>query len=154
LYGRNTFQADNALVGTNVLAFLQYDGMLVIGSNRNGVFQQFASVASGMDAAAYDVNMQFDIVGRGAALTVWRDGTAKPTLPQLRVSTIPSYVANEGLVGMFNVHFPSPGAKIPVEFRFFQAVPEPSTIALASLSGLVLASLTFHFRLVRVDSAR
>jgi hypothetical protein len=125
--------------------------MLIIGSNRNGVFEQFASVASGIDAAAYDVNMQFDIVGRGAAFTVWRNGTAKPTVPQLRVATIPSYVANEGFVGMFKVHFPSPGAKIPVEFRFIQAVPEPPSVVLASPSAVALASFAFRTRLARVE---
>jgi hypothetical protein len=79
---------------------------------------------------------------------VWRDGTPKPTVPQLSVATIPTYVANEGAVSMFNVQFLTPEAKIPVEFRYFQAIPEPSSIALGSLGAVVLLSYTFRKRLV------
>ena len=93
--------------------------------------------------------MQFDIVGRGVSFTVWRDGTAKPAVPQLSVPVLPSYVANEGYVGMFNVHFPNSGGKIPVEFHFFQAVPEPSSIVLGLLSAVALASCAIRIRLRR-----
>jgi RNA polymerase sigma factor (sigma-70 family) len=148
LAGRNTFRPENGLVGTNVVAYMQDDGMLFLATNRNEVVEQLASGPSGMDAASYDVNMQFDMSGRSVAFTVWRDGTPKPTVPQLSVATMPTYVANEGAVSMFNVQFLTPEAKIPVEFRYFQAIPEPSSVAVGSLGAVVLLGYTFRKRLV------
>jgi hypothetical protein len=96
LAARNTFLPDNGLVGTNFIAYMGDDGVLRIAAGRNETAHQLANGPSGLDAASFDGNMQFDVIGRSAAFTVWRDGTPKPSVPQLSVDTIPGYVANEG----------------------------------------------------------
>jgi hypothetical protein len=55
---------------------------------------------------------------------------------------------------MSNVQFLTPQAKIPVEFRFFQAVPEPSSFAFGLLGALALASFAFRIRLRRCRCSR
>jgi hypothetical protein len=72
-----------------------------------------------------------------------------PSAPQLTVDSLPSYVADEGTVGLFNAQLLTQNPKVPVEFRFFEAIPEPSSVALGSLGLIALAAFGVRARLQR-----
>ena len=154
LAARITFPPDNSLVGSNMAAFLVNNGTLNIWTSLNEQGQNLATVRTTLDPSAYDVNLQFDVVGRRATFTAWRDGTPMPSAPQLIVDPIPDYVADEGFVGLFNAQLLSPNPKIPIEYQYFQAVPEPSTVALASLGIVALGAFGVRTRLSGDRSAR
>jgi hypothetical protein len=153
VFARSTYLPTDASVGTQVIGSIRSDGLLQIkGSGAPGI-QTLASLATGLNPAAFDVNLQFDIVDRTARLTAWRDGTPIPSVPQLTVATLPGYIADAGFIGVWNAQLQTQQPKIPVEFRYFEAIPEPSTVALGSLGIVALAGLIFRTRLNRVGSA-
>jgi RNA polymerase sigma factor (sigma-70 family) len=157
VFGRSTFLPSNGLVGTSVIGAIRSAGQLLIrATNFNGGQGgvDLATLATQLNAAAYDVNLQLDIIGDTAMLTAWRNGMPMPSVPQLTVDSLPNYIANEGLVGLYNAQLQTQQPKIPVEFRYFEAVPEPSTVALGSLGIVAVAGLVFRTRLNRVQLAR
>jgi RNA polymerase sigma factor (sigma-70 family) len=150
--GRHTYDPQNGLLGTTMFAAIREGGRLVIGvSQNNQVNIELTSVASGLNPALYDVNMQLDLRGRRAALTAWREGTMMPSAPQLIVENLPSFVANAGAVGLLNAQSLQQNPKFPVAFRYFHVVPEPSSAAISVLGAVALASFAFRSRLLRVN---
>jgi RNA polymerase sigma factor (sigma-70 family) len=150
---RNNFDLQNGLIGSWTTAQIRQDGRLVIGAALNDQITELAAAPSQLNPTLYDVNLQFDVIGRTATLTAWRDGTPMPGAPQL-TAALPNHVADQGAVGVFNAQSLQQNPKFAVAFRHFQLVPEPSSVTLGSLSGIALASFAFRSRLVRVDSAR
>jgi RNA polymerase sigma factor (sigma-70 family) len=149
LNARNTYDLQNGLIGSWTTAQIRDDGRLIIGAALNDQITELAVVPSDLNPTLYDVNLKFDLMGRTARLTAWREGMPMPGSPQV-TATLPNYVADQGAVGIFNAQSLEQDPKFPVAFRYFQAVPEPSSVALGSLSGIVLASLAFRTRLVHV----
>jgi RNA polymerase sigma factor (sigma-70 family) len=154
IYGRNTYQPDNGLVGTAIAGYLVGNGELSLRAGQNEGGAVLVTMQSGLNASAYDVNLQLELIGRTATLTAWREGTPMPSVPQLTVGSLPGYVADEGTVGLFNAQLLTQNPKIPVEFRYFEAIPEPSTTALGSLGFIALAGFACRTRLLRTRSPR
>jgi hypothetical protein len=156
VFARSTYLPNDGLNGASIVAVIRSDGLLRInGSNAttitNGESSVLAELATGLNPAAYDVNLQFSVTGRKATLTAWRAGTPIPNAPQLVVDPIPAYVASTGSIGAFNASLPTVQPKVPIEFRYFAVVPEPSGTALGSLGFVALASFAFraHVRRIR-----
>jgi hypothetical protein len=85
--------------------------------------------------------MEFKLVGNLVTLSAWREGTPRPQTPMLMrdLTTISDFplLPSQGRIGLYTVAFDQVSVSRTTEFRFFQAFPEPSTILLAALVGLL-----------------
>ena len=77
------------------------------------------------------IEMQFDMLGDTAFLTVWEVGSDKPDGPQLEL-TIPDSLASQGEIGMWAARNLNQGP-MSAAFEFFEVapIPEPSSGSLA-----------------------
>jgi hypothetical protein len=150
---RNNYDLQNGFIGSWTTAQIRQDGRLVIGAALNDQITELASVPSQLNPTLYDVNLQFDVIGRTVRLTAWRDGMPMPGVPQL-TAALPNHVADQGAVGVFNAQLLQQTPKFPVAFRHFQLIPEPSSMALGSLSGFVLVSFAIRIRLLHIGRPR
>ncbi len=129
--GSEGLQLDSELDGNST-------GELSIIYFQNGAPTILATSNLGYDPTGLDMHMQFDLVGNFATLSAWQDGTEPPASPLLRydVSQIAD-LPSEGRIGLYTVAFDDSAVTQPTEFRYFEAVPEPSTFVLVTLGGLV-----------------
>jgi hypothetical protein len=146
LYSRSPTEVDAAYVGG-----IRQDGLLAIVETSAGVPDQIhATAATSLSPLTRDVILQLDTFGSRISLSAWHVGDPQPAQPQLVVfdNTLTS--------GEFGVGITSTGGGPPsqVAFRQFSAVPEPTTVVLGSMSGLVLASFAFRIRMCRTRGAR
>jgi hypothetical protein len=112
-------------------------GELDIAFFRGGSPSILAQTNLGYDPTGLEMHMQFDLVGNLVTLSAWRDGTPQPATPMLssdvsQIADLPS----EGRIGLYSVAFDQNAVAQPTEFRFFQAVPEPSSWLLSVLGLL------------------
>ncbi|MEZ6097980.1 MAG: PEP-CTERM sorting domain-containing protein [Pirellulaceae bacterium] len=87
------------------------------------------SASTSIDPVNNDVFLQFDIFGNELSLTAWQDGSAKPSSPQL--------VARDNRLregGQVGFSFSPMGGTDSATLRYFEVVPEPSSILLLGLS--------------------
>jgi len=91
-----------------------------------------ASTTTTLDVFSTDIHLQFDLFGDILSLTAWADGTPQPAIPQLTV--VDTTLTESGFLGAgFTVES---NLRTRGAFRFFEAVPEPST-ALLLMTGLL-----------------
>jgi hypothetical protein len=96
------------------------------------------------------MNLQLDVVGNQARFSVWGVSQPKPPSPQI-TGAVPSSLAKSGTVVLWAFPQASDWNK-PAAFRYVEvvAIPEPSSVALGSLSGVALATFAFRTHLLRV----
>jgi hypothetical protein len=153
---RDTFNRDVG-TGTGIFAIIRSDGVMHFGYNIDravngpGTSTDFvAPVQTGLNFVAEAVNLQLDVVGNQARLTAWGASQPKPQSPQI-TGTVPPSLDKGGTVKLLGFAIAGTDWNRPVAFRFVEviAIPEPSTIALGSVSGVALASFAFRNRLRR-----
>ena len=115
---------------------------------------QLGDAPTGLNFVTDDVDLQFDVVGNQVQLTVWGASQPKPASPQLK-GTVLSALVHTVTVSLWAFP-PSSDWNKPAAFRYVEvvAIPEPSSLALGSLSAVTLASFAFRTRLLRVRSGR
>jgi hypothetical protein len=107
------------------------------------------TVGTSLNPMARDVVLQLDTAGNRISLTAWHDGDAMPSQPQVVVFDDSLTFGDVG-VGISPDPRVGPGAHSQVAFRYFEAIPEPSTVALGSLGFVALAAFGVRTRLNRV----
>jgi hypothetical protein len=117
----------------------------------NQNFVQLGEVDTPINHFAGDVNLRVAIAGNQVSFAVWPEGQPEPFVPQLQ-RTIPSSFDN--VQGRVVILAGNAGTPSPVAFRFVNAVPEPSSVALGSLGFVALAGFVFRARLLRIRSGR
>jgi RNA polymerase sigma factor (sigma-70 family) len=149
------------VTGSFVWAGIGSNGVIALGYALDNVVNGPGTIAdigprvsTGLNFVAEDVNLQLDVVGNQARFTVWGASQPKPHSPQI-VGTLPNSLAKSGTVALFGSP-PASDWNQPVAFRHVEliAIPEPSSIALGSLSAVALASFAFRRRLVRFRQPR
>jgi RNA polymerase sigma factor (sigma-70 family) len=151
---RDTFTRDS-VTGSFVTTYVGSDGVLGLGyavdntANGPGNAVNYPWVSPGINFLNEDVNLQLDIVGNQARVTAWNVSDEKPQLPQI-TATLPGSLSKSGTVVLWVFPEASDWNK-PAVFRHVEliAIPEPSSIALGSLSAAALASFAFRTRLLR-----
>jgi RNA polymerase sigma factor (sigma-70 family) len=145
------------VTGSYLWAAIDSDGVIAVGYaldnvvNGPGMLADIAPrVPTGLNFVAEDVNLQLDVVGNQARFTAWGVSRPKPQAPQI-VGTLPNSLAKSGTVVLFGFP-PASDWNQPVAFRYVEvvAIPEPSSMALGSLSAFALASFAFRSRLRRI----
>ncbi|MEZ6097982.1 MAG: PEP-CTERM sorting domain-containing protein [Pirellulaceae bacterium] len=108
-------------------------GQLYIGEElENGTSTNVRGpVSTGINARVNDALLQFDVFGNTIGLTAWEDGRDKPMQPQI------SFQDDSLVSGTFGLFIQS-NASTKVAFRWFEAVPEPSTLVLLVFGLLYL----------------
>jgi RNA polymerase sigma factor (sigma-70 family) len=143
------------IIGSFVWAAMSSDGVVALGyardDNVNGPSTPVdiaPSVTTGLNFVAEDINLQLDVVGNQARFTVWGVSQPKPQSPQL-VGTLPNSLVKSGTVVLWSLPQASDWNR-PAVFRHVElvAIPEPSSIALGSLSAVALAIFACRTRLV------
>jgi hypothetical protein len=110
------------------------NGELAIGetTSSGGITTHIRNFFTGIDPQTTDVLLQFDIIGNELSLRAWAEGSPKPVSPQL--------VSHDNTLtsGSFGV-FMFTDSQSSVAYRWFEAVPEPSSaiLVLGSLFGLI-----------------
>jgi hypothetical protein len=135
-------------VGTNVYAGFNATGAVFLGYSTNLSATDLIAVDTPLDGRTADIHMQFNVAGNLMRLWAWEDGRDKPVNPQV-TALVPAGLSPHGRLNLGVIQSATNPEQIRVAFREFAAVPEPSAIALGSLSGLVLANIAFRMRLRR-----
>jgi RNA polymerase sigma factor (sigma-70 family) len=158
---RNTGTLDTTTQGTGFLVRANFavpnqqaydcgienNGKLYIATNQGG-FTELAAAQSVLRPLEEDVILQLDVIGTSLKLFAWRAGEPKPQQPQVQATS--SYRMS-GSIGIY--HNP-PAGNGSATFRYINisttSIPEPSSLALASLSTVALAILTLRVRLLPI----
>jgi hypothetical protein len=122
---------------------IQQDGLLaILEVFDNGDLEILTQLDTPLNPVASDVLLQFATVGNRISLTAWHDGNPMPAQPQL-------VVFDDTLTfGEVGIGIGNGGGLSQVAFRQVASVPEPSTIALGSLSLVALAAFGIRTRLI------
>jgi hypothetical protein len=148
---RNPLSADSAL-----WAAVTSEGRLVVGAwdTPSNSAQEWNYPNSGLNPFQTDINLTFQVGADEARLWAWAEGGAQPIEPQIVVGDLPDYLRPSGEIGVWTGGFANGPERVPVAFRFVEAIPEPSTAVLGSLGIVALAAFGCRTRLNRVRAGR
>jgi hypothetical protein len=127
-------------VGVSVNSSLVYDGSrryLTMNREINQNFATLGEVNTSISHSAADVHLRMAISGNQASFSVWPEGEPEPAVPQLQ-RTLPSTFDN--IQGRVVIYAGNGGTASPVAFRFVNAVPEPSSLALMGSAVVAILS--------------
>jgi hypothetical protein len=136
-------------VGMSVNASLVFDGSrryLLMNNEVNQNFTQLGQVDTPINHFAGDVNLRVAIAGNQASFSVWPEGQPEPLVPQMQRTILNAF---DNVQGRVVILAGNSGTESPVAFRFINAVPEPSSVALGSLGIVALAAFGVRTRLGR-----
>lgn len=122
---------------TSLWAAIRDDGRMIVGAF-NDEFEDLWEATSQVSPIQMDVNLQFTVSDDAAEFYAWAVGGEKPSAPQLVVPNLPDYLLTEGHVGVFVASGSRTTQSTPSAYRWFAAVPEPSTFALTTLAFLAV----------------
>ena len=130
VFGRSSFGVED--FGASVFAALSEQGELALATSNNGpTDDNFLSfIETSLRPHQHDVDMRLDVLEDSAMLWTWHSDEAMPTVPTLVLNDLPSYLHEDGRIGIYALNHSSAPTTFGFEFFAVSQVPEPNAMSL------------------------
>ena len=126
IFGRSSYDIDE--VGSSLFAAISEQGELALATSNNIITDDdyLEFIQTSMRPHQHDIDMRLDVLEDPAMLWAWRSSDAMPVAPTLVLDNLPSYLDDDGRIGVYALNHNSAPTTFGFEFFSVTAVPEPT----------------------------